>query len=118
MLKYAETRHPILMDDQAFRDVADSALDDLYRRLNIAGEQHDFEADFQAGALVIEFEDPPAKFVVSPNAPVRQIWLSANVRSYKLDWVAAKDQFMLEGKTLAEVVGDAIAQHSGEAVTL
>ena len=39
-------------------------LEDLYRRLSAAGERHDFEADFNAGALVIEFETPPAKFVV------------------------------------------------------
>jgi iron donor protein CyaY len=106
------------MDEQAFRRAADAALDDLYRRLNKAGENHDFEADYQAGALVIEFEDPPAKFVVSPNAPVSQIWLSANVRSYKLDWVEAQGQFMLDGKALAEVVGEAITQHSGETVKL
>jgi frataxin-like iron-binding protein CyaY len=35
--------------------------------------------------LQIVFEEPaPAKFVVSPNAPVRQIWVSALSRSYKL----------------------------------
>ena len=62
------------MDEQEFKNRADRALDDLYRRLLIASERHDFEADFGGGALVIEFEAPPAKFVVSPNAPVSQVW--------------------------------------------
>jgi CyaY protein len=70
------------MDEQEFRDRADAALDDLHRRLSRAADQHDFEADFNAGALAIEFESPPAKFVVSPNAPVRQIWVSAHMKSF------------------------------------
>ena len=116
MLNYAQGMPLPIMDDQDFRRAADAALEDLHRRLNTAGETHDFEADFQAGALVIEFEDPPAKFVVSPNTPVRQIWMSANVRSYKLDWDGG--QFVLDGQTLAQVVGQAIGQHLSETVTL
>ena len=54
--------------------------------LTAASDDAEFEADFNAGALAIEFEDPPAKFVVSPNSPVRQIWVSAHSKSYKLDW--------------------------------
>ena len=57
------------MDEQEFKSHADQALDELYRKLTAASDQYDFEADFNAGALAIEFEDPPAKFVVSPNAP-------------------------------------------------
>ena len=62
---------PMPMDDQLFRNRADAALDDLYRRLSAASDHYDFEADFNAGALAIEFEEPPAKFVVSPNSPVQ-----------------------------------------------
>ena len=49
------------MDEQEFKNRADQALNDLYRRLLAASERHDFEADFGGGALVIEFEAPPAK---------------------------------------------------------
>ena len=45
------------MDEQEFKNRADQALEDLYRRLLAASERHDFEADFNGGALVIEFED-------------------------------------------------------------
>jgi iron donor protein CyaY len=109
-----------MLSEPEFRDRADEALDELYRRLSAAAEQFDFEADFNAGALAIEFEEPPAKFVVSPNAPVRQIWVSAHSRSFKLDWDATRGAFLLPGtaQTLAELVGEAVGQQIGEAVHL
>jgi iron donor protein CyaY len=108
------------MNDQEFRTIADAALTDLYRRLSEASDRHAFEADFNAGALAVEFEDPPAKFVVSPNSPVRQIWVSAHSRSFKLDWDPAREAFVLNpsGQTLAEMVGEAIGQQLHEAVSL
>ena len=108
------------MDEQEFKNRAEQALDDLYRRLSAAAEEYDFEADFNAGALAIEFEDPPAKFVVSPNAPVSQIWVSAHSKSFKLDWDPARSAFVLPatGKSLAELIGDAVGQHLGEKVLL
>ena len=108
------------MDDQVFRDRADAALDDLYKRLSRASDQHEFEADFNTGAMAIEFEDPPAKFVVSPNAPVRQIWVSAHSKSFKLDWDDARRAFVLAStkQTLAEMMGEAIGQQLGESVVL
>ena len=108
------------MDDQLFRDRADQALGDLYRRLSAASDRYPFDADFNSGALAIEFEEPPAKFVVSPNAPVRQIWVSAHSKSFKLDWEDARAAFVLAAsqQTLVEMIGQAIGQQLGEAVTL
>lgn len=108
------------MEDQEFRTRADEALNDLYSRLSAASDRHGFEADFNSGALAIEFDEAPAKFVVSPNSPVRQIWVSAHSRSFKLDWDPARQAFILpsSGQTLAEMIGEAIGQQLGEAVTL
>ena len=106
------------MDDQEFRDRADQALDDLHRRLSAAAEQHDFDADFNAGALTIEFEAPPAKFVISPNSPVKQIWVSAHLRSHKLDWDAARGEFSAGGQSLAQLIEAAIGQQLGQEVKL
>ncbi len=108
------------MDDQEFQRRAGETLDALHRRLTAAAETSDFESDFNAGALTIEFEDPPAKFVVSPNSPVRQIWLSAHSRSFKFAWDEARDAFVLpdSGKTLIEVVGEAVARQLGEEIVL
>lgn len=111
---------PGIMTDQEFRDRADAALGDLFRRLTAASDQHPFEADFNSGALAIEFEEPPAKFVVSPNSPVRQIWVSAHSKSFKLDWIDARAAFVLAptGQTLVEMIGAAISQQLGESVEL
>ncbi|MBM3811995.1 MAG: iron donor protein CyaY [Acidimicrobiia bacterium] len=108
------------MDEQEFRRRADEELQQLYRVLGDAGEEHDFEADFNAGALSIQFEEPEGRFVVSPNAPVRQIWVSANVKSYKLDWEDARGEFVLgsTGQSLRQLMGEAIETHLGHPVKL
>ena len=87
--------------------------------MQTASDQHDFDVDY-GDALTIEFEEPRAKFVVSPNAPVRQIWVSAHSRSFKLDYDVAADTFRLAdtGDSLQELVGKAVSQQLGEAVTL
>ena len=107
------------MDDQEFRLRADEALSSLYDALAKAGDEHDFEADL-GGALTVEFPDPPAKFVVSPNSPVKQIWVSAQMKSYKLDWNEVKQSFVLAdtGQTLKQVLADAISRQIGEEVEL
>src|SRR5579862_3748201 len=107
------------MDSQEFRDRADDALKNLHRRLAVAGEHYGFEADFAGGALAIEFDDPPAKFVVSPNAPVTQIWVSALSKSFKLDWDPAREAFALVGgPTLNELLAQSAGQLLGEEVKL
>ena len=108
------------MDEQEFRRRADAALEDLHRRLAVACESHAFDADFNSGTLVVEFEDTNTKFVVSPNTPVRQVWVSAQMKSYKLDWDATREAFVLaeSRQTLAELVGAAITSEIHESVTL
>jgi CyaY protein len=108
------------MDDGTFQKRAEAALSDLFAALNRASDEHDLEADMNAGALAVEFERPPAKFVVSPNSPVRQIWVSANVKSYKFDWNDAAHCFVLPatGQSLKELMAEAISRHMGEEVEL
>src|SRR5688500_17644807 len=100
-----------MLDDQQFRLKADASLRTLYNALAAASNEHDFEADL-GDALTIEFEEPPAKFVVSPNAPVKQIWVSALSKSFKLGWDEARNDFVLPetGRTLKDVVSDAISR--------
>lgn len=108
------------MDEQEFKTRAEAALQSLYKKLAVASEEYEFEPDFNAGALAIEFEEPKAKFVVSPNTPVRQIWVSAHSKSFKLDWDPAKRAFVLpeNSQTLDDLIRSAIEQHIGEAVAL
>lgn len=108
------------MDEQDFKREADRSLNSLYKRLSAAADQADFEADFNSGALSIEFEDPPGRFVISPNTPVRQIWVSAHSKSYKLDWDAARREFVLPdtGQSLTDLIQDAIGKQLGQEVAL
>jgi CyaY protein len=108
------------MDDQEFKNRAEESLQGLYRKLAAATDAADFEVDFNSGALAIEFEEPPGKFVISPNAPVHQIWISAHSKSYKLDWDSVASDFVLpsSGQTITELIQDAIAKQLGEEVSL
>lgn len=109
-----------MLDENTFQERADQALTELHRALADASEKHDFEADFNSGALKVEFDDPPAKFVVSPNSPVRQIWVSAHSKSYKLDWSDAAGAFVLPGtgQTLRRLMSEAVSRQLGEEITL
>ncbi len=107
------------MDELEFRDRADHAIHTLQRALERASDHHDFEVDLNGGALTIEFEDPPARFVVSPNSPVRQIWVSARVKSFKLDWDAEKSEFVLpDGRTLTALIANVVSEQLEEPVAL
>ena len=109
-----------MMDEQEFKMRADHALTTLHRALAAASDDYGFDTDFNAGALTVEFEDPPGKFVISPNTPVRQIWVSAHAKSYKLDWDVVQNAFVRgeSGETLKDLIEGAISKQLGEEVTL
>jgi iron donor protein CyaY len=106
--------------DSEFQLRSDAALAELNKALLVAADEFEFDPDFQAGALTVEFEEPREKYVVSPNAPVYQVWVSARVKSYKLDWNDARGAFVLEstGQTLKELMADLLEQRIGEPVKL
>jgi iron donor protein CyaY len=109
------------MDDAEFRRHADHSLESLKRSLLQAEESAEIEVEENAGALKIDFEDPPGTFVISPNAPVKQIWISALSTSFKLDWSDAADDFILAktGEKMKALLSRLINQQLGqEAVSL
>jgi len=108
------------MDEQDFKKRADEALSLLHRALIGAADDYGFDVDFNSGALGIEFEDPPAKFVISPNAPVRQIWVSALAKSYKLDWDVVENSFVHveSGNSLKTLIEKVISKQLKEEVSL
>jgi CyaY protein len=89
------------LTEQEFRVKSDAALEDARRKLVPLADARGFEVELQNGVLNLEFEEPhDTKFVVSPNAPVRQIWVSAMARSYKLAWAPELGGFALNGEPL------------------
>jgi iron donor protein CyaY len=93
------------LTDQEFRLQADLALEHLQHALQPIADEKGFEVELQNGVLQVVFDEPaPSKFVVSPNAPVRQIWVSALSRSFKLSWSADEKTFALDGEPLNTLV--------------
>jgi frataxin len=104
-----------MMDEITFRRHADLAIESLRKSLYDAEDAGGFEAEEQNGVLMIVFDEPPAKFVITPNAPVRQIWISALSTSFKLDWSVEHDDFVMpnDGLPLKPLVARLINQHLG-----
>jgi iron donor protein CyaY len=104
-----------MLDELTFRRYADAALESLKKSLIAAEEGGEFEVEENSGALNVLFEEPPGKFVITPNAPVRQIWISALSTSYKLDWSEEAGDFVLtkDGAAFRSLVASLINQHLG-----
>ncbi|PYY14559.1 MAG: iron donor protein CyaY [Acidobacteria bacterium] len=105
-----------MLDELDFRRKADAAVEDLKKSLIAAEDDAAIEVEEQNGALNVAFEEPPAKFVITPNTPVRQIWISALSTSFKLDWSETQKDFVLEktGERLKPLVGRLVNQQLGE----
>ena len=95
----------ITLSEQEFRVKSDEALKQARQALLPLADEKEFEVELQNGVLNVVFEEPrEAKFVVSPNAPVRQIWVSAMSSSFKLGWDAERGVFTLDGEALPDLL--------------
>ena len=107
------------LDERDFQRKSGAAFEELKRRLLDAGDEHGFDVEGESGKLEVIFEEPVlTKFVISPNAPVREIWISALSTSFKLGWSETKNAFVLEktGEDLFEVMSRVISQQLGSEV--
>ena len=91
------------------------------RRLQEVGDERGFEVEGGSGKLEIQFEDEnDTRFVISPNTPVRQIWISALTTSFKLSWSDSASSFVLDktGETLMQLMGRILTEQLGSPVTV
>jgi iron donor protein CyaY len=106
-----------MLDELEFRRLCDIALEALKKHLMVREEENEagFEVEEQNGVLNVTFEEPAVKFVITPNAPVRQIWISALSTSFKLDWDATVVAFVLPrtGEKLIPLV-DRLIEENGQ----
>ena len=104
-----------MLDEMEFRRHAEVALDTLKQHLIEREEEDDagFEVEEQNGVLNVVFDEPPGKFVITPNTPVRQIWISALSTSFKLEWDQEEKAFVLPrtGEDLTPLVDRLISEH-------
>src|SRR5262245_21469924 len=102
------------LTESEFRSRCDDAFDKLNRALGVVAEQYDAEILFQNNVLSIEIEDPnPGKIVISPQAPTRQVWISAQSTSFKLDWTGSAFALPSTGETRNELVGRLVGEQLG-----
>ncbi|HEY0704356.1 MAG TPA: iron donor protein CyaY [Candidatus Acidoferrales bacterium] len=108
-----------MMDEREFQRKAESTFEALKKRLLEIGDENGFEVEGGSGKLEIEFEDEDeTRFVISPNAPVRQIWISALTTSFKLAWSDAAQAFVQEktGENLNQVMSRILTEKLGKAI--
>src|SRR5436853_7421226 len=104
------------LTETEFRTHCDAALNRLNRSLDDVEEEYDAEILLQNGVLSIETEDPhPGKIVISPQAPTRQVWISAQSTSFKLDWSDSAFVLRSTGETLNQLVGRLVGEQLGVA---
>ena len=102
------------LSEAEFRSRSDASLERLNKSLGIVAEQYDAEVMYQNGVLTVEVEEPnPGKMVISPNAPVRQIWISAQSRSFKLDWDGRRFVLPSTGEALDTLIGRLVGEQLG-----
>ena len=93
------------LTEPEFRLKSDEAIEHARQSLAPLSDEEGFEIELQNGTLNLLFEEPSnARFVVSPNAPVRQIWVSAMAKGYKLPWAPELGAFALDGETLVQLL--------------
>jgi CyaY protein len=104
-----------MLDELEFRRNVEVALEALKQHLIEREEDLEagFEVEEQNGVLNVLFEEPAGKFVITPNTPVRQIWISALSTSFKLDWNGTAAAFVLPrtGEALTPLIDRLIGEH-------
>lgn len=103
-----------MLDEATFRRESDSALEALKQSLIHAEEEvGGFETEEKNGVLNVLFDDGSAKFVFTPNTPVRQVWISAQSTSFKLEWSDAARAFTLPrtGEDLRSLTERLLREH-------
>ena len=103
-----------MLAEEQFRHHADHAIEALKQALIAQEAEGGFEVEENNGALNVVFEQPPGKFVITPNTPVRQIWISALSTSFKMEWDEATAQFLLPktGESLQPLLARLIQKHA------
>ena len=103
-----------MLDEAQFRRESDQALEALKQAIIAAEDQGaGFEFEDNNGVMNILFENGSSKFVVTPNTPVRQVWISAQATSFKLEWSGDRREFVLPktGEALIALTQRLLREH-------
>jgi CyaY protein len=107
-----------MLDEASFRRESEDALEALKQALIAAEDESGggFEFEDNNGVMNVIFENGSSKFVVTPNTPVRQVWISAQATSFKLEWSEAAGAFVLPktGEALIPLTERLLREHLGD----
>jgi frataxin len=110
-----------MLDEKEFTKKADALFEELKKRMLVVADEHGFDVEGESGKLEVIFEEPEeVKFVISPNTPIREIWVSALSTSFKLSWSETRNAFVLEktGEDLFGVMNRVVSQQLGAQVQI
>jgi len=110
-----------MLEEKEFQRKADATFEELKKRLLVVADEHGFDVEGESGNLEVIFEEPEeVKFVISPNTPIREIWISALSTSFKLGWSVERNAFVLEktGEDLFAVMKRVVSQQLGTQVAI
>lgn len=86
------------ISESDFSDRAEAAIAELEEAFGRLADERDVDVEVEGGVLTVTFEEgEPGRFIVSPNSPARQLWVSARVSSFKFDWSDEAKTFTLAG---------------------
>ena len=110
-----------MINESEFQNKVSETIEELEELILPISDEHGFDVESAGGMLTLTFEEPTSgKFMISPNAPARQIWVSALATSYKFDWDESADSFVLDKtrEPIRNVIGKLLSQQLGVAVQL
>lgn len=100
-----------------FQEKAEQGILELERAFGDLAEDRDLDVQVQSNVLTVSFEEgEPGRFIVSPNSSVSQLWVSARMASYKLDWSSEQSAFVLAstGETLKQLMTRVTREQLGD----
>lgn len=95
------------LSDTEFTGKAETAISELEGAFGRVADDRDIDVEVEGGVLTVTFEEgEPGRFIVSPNSPARQLWVSARMTSFKFNWSDEAESFTLvgTGETLMDVM--------------
>jgi CyaY protein len=106
-----------MTDDRTYR----ARIDETLKHIDAAFEDVDpdlAESDYAQGSLIITFKQAH-KLILSPQAPLRQLWVAFRDRAWHLNdeggrWIDDRGQ----GVELLALIADLTKQNAGVALTL
>lgn len=106
--------------ENEFRKHLDDSMTTLYRELLSASDDYAFNVELNEGEITVRFARRPARVVITPHEATRQIWVSIQSKTFKLDWDVVENTFVLSrtGQTIKQLVEEALSRQLRDDVAL